>query len=275
MQTVAPTATLGHIRQVAEVGRDACGWLVSDCRLLARNGPVGPVRRCPFIEVDRKRPAECQNDAIDPTETLLLIGRGPIGVASDYIKRFSNHPIERGQLKNKLEFNGQAHVGRHLSNIADQNAARSVEPNEVEMDTPIKAKPVADLRDYLAEERTFLAWIRTGITLMGFGFVVARYGIFLEQLHLPQQFSAPQPHEFSPWFGAALTGALVNLFSVRRFMRLAGEVDWNQFADRSLSRQGVFMASFLALVGIALTICLILFLAQAPDAAFASIAIGK
>jgi len=71
------------------------------------------------------------------------------------------------------------------------------------MDTPIKAKPAADLRDYLAEERTFLGWIRTGIALMGFEFVVARFGIFLEQLHLPQQFSAAQPHEFSPWFGAA------------------------------------------------------------------------
>ena len=143
------------------------------------------------------------------------------------------------------------------------------------MDTPIKANPAADLRDYLAEERTFLAWVRTGIALMGFGFVVARFGIFLEQFHL--QFSAAQPHELSPWFGAALitTGALVNLFSARRFMRLAGEVDRNQFADRSLSRQGVFMASFLALVGIAMTIYLILFLAQPPDAAFASIAIGK
>jgi putative membrane protein len=32
---------------------------------------------------------------------------------------------------------------------------------------------MADLRDYLAEERTFLAWTRTGIALMGFGFLVA------------------------------------------------------------------------------------------------------
>ena len=66
------------------------------------------------------------------------------------------------------------------------------------MDTPIKAKPAADLRDYLAEERTFLGWIRTGIALMGFGFVVARFGIFLEQLHLPQQFSAAQPTSSHP-----------------------------------------------------------------------------
>ena len=145
------------------------------------------------------------------------------------------------------------------------------------MDTPIKAKSAADLRDYLAEERTFLGWVRTGIALMGFGFVVARFGIILEQLHLPQQFSADQPHEFSPWLGAALitTGALVNLFSARRFMRLARKVDRNQFSDRSLSRQGAFLASFLVLVGIAMTIYLIVFLAQPPDAAFARIASGK
>jgi putative membrane protein len=36
------------------------------------------------------------------------------------------------------------------------------------MNTSVKDKPVADLRDYLAEERTHLAWIRTGIALMGF-----------------------------------------------------------------------------------------------------------
>lgn len=38
------------------------------------------------------------------------------------------------------------------------------------------------MRDYLAAERTFLAWIRTGLALMGFGFVVARFGIFLQEL---------------------------------------------------------------------------------------------
>ena len=47
------------------------------------------------------------------------------------------------------------------------------------MDTPVGGKPEADVRDYFAEERTFLAWIRTGLALMGFGFVVARFGLFL------------------------------------------------------------------------------------------------
>ena len=48
--------------------------------------------------------------------------------------------------------------------------------------SPRSQKP--DLRDLLAAERTFLAWIRTGLALMGFGFVVARFGLFLKQLEL-------------------------------------------------------------------------------------------
>ena len=148
------------------------------------------------------------------------------------------------------------------------------------MDMSVGDRPGAELRDYLAEERTFLAWIRTGLALMGFGFVVARFGIFGDEPHITQQTLSGQPYEFSLWFGVSLIaiGVIVNLFSARSFMRLAGEVDWNQFADRSLSRQGVFMASFLALVGIAMTIYLILFLAQPPDAlhaTFANIATGK
>jgi putative membrane protein len=148
------------------------------------------------------------------------------------------------------------------------------------MDIPLEARPVAQLRDYLAEERTFLAWIRTGISLMGFGFVVARFGIFGDLTNLPQQLPAGQPHEFSVWFGAALIaiGAIVNLFAARRFMRLVGELNRDQFADRSLSRHGVIVALLLALLGIAMTIYLTLFLAQplhALHTTFAGIASGK
>jgi putative membrane protein len=139
---------------------------------------------------------------------------------------------------------------------------------EVEMDAPIKLKPVADLRDYLAEERTFLAWIRTGIALMGFGFVVARFGIFGDEPQMSQQAQAVHPHEFSLWVGAALIaiGATVNLFSAQRFARLVGKLNRDHFVDRSLSRQGVIVALFLALLGIAITIYLTLFLAHPPGA---------
>jgi putative membrane protein len=136
------------------------------------------------------------------------------------------------------------------------------------MDAPIKLKPAADLRDYLAEERTFLAWIRTGIALMAFGFVVARFGIFEDELQMSQQTHAVHPHEFSLWVGAALIaiGATVNLFSAQRFARLVGKLNRDHFVDRSLSRQGVIVALFLALLGIAMTIYLTLFQAHPPGA---------
>jgi putative membrane protein len=52
------------------------------------------------------------------------------------------------------------------------------------MERPIGGQPGADVRGYLAEERTFLAWIRTGPALMAFGVVVARFGLFLEEIQV-------------------------------------------------------------------------------------------
>jgi putative membrane protein len=44
------------------------------------------------------------------------------------------------------------------------------------------ADPPNDPRVYFAAERTLLAWVRTGLTVMAFGFVVARFGLFLQLL---------------------------------------------------------------------------------------------
>jgi putative membrane protein len=128
------------------------------------------------------------------------------------------------------------------------------------MDKPVGEKPAADLRDYLAEERTFLAWIRTGLTLMGFGFVVARFGLFLEVMQITRGGSVAQPHGFSPWFGTAFiaVGVAVNLLSIRRHLRRVGELNRGQFADRRPSRQAVVLALFLALVGVAMALYLTL-----------------
>jgi putative membrane protein len=128
------------------------------------------------------------------------------------------------------------------------------------MDTHVGDKPAADLRDYLAEERTFLAWIRTGLALMAFGFVVARFGLFLEEIHIARGGSAAEPHRLSLWIGTAFiaVGVALNLLSIRRHLRLVGELNRGPFADDRPSQQAVFLALFLALVGIAMAIYLTL-----------------
>lgn len=45
-------------------------------------------------------------------------------------------------------------------------------------------KPIAYPSDHLANERTFLAWIRTSIAIMGFGFVVVKFALFIKQVSL-------------------------------------------------------------------------------------------
>ena len=38
--------------------------------------------------------------------------------------------------------------------------------------------------DHLANERTFLAWIRTSIGIMAFGFVVVKFSLFVKQISM-------------------------------------------------------------------------------------------
>jgi uncharacterized protein (DUF302 family)/uncharacterized membrane protein YidH (DUF202 family) len=127
------------------------------------------------------------------------------------------------------------------------------------MDVPREISQRADLRDYLAAERTFLAWIRTGLALMGFGFVVARFGLFLQQLRLIDHAPSVPSYGVSLWFGTALiaVGVVVNLSSAWRHLRLVHELDHGgSSSSRSLTLV-LATALFLALVGLAMAIYLV------------------
>jgi uncharacterized protein (DUF302 family)/uncharacterized membrane protein YidH (DUF202 family) len=117
----------------------------------------------------------------------------------------------------------------------------------------------AALSDYLAAERTLLAWIRTGLALMGFGFVVARFGLFLQQLQFLQRGPATQSYGLSLWFGTALiiVGVVVNIFAGWHHVRLVRDLDRGETAHSRPSMQAVAIAFFLALVGLAMAIYLV------------------
>src|SRR5712671_935426 len=117
----------------------------------------------------------------------------------------------------------------------------------------------AALSDYLAAERTLLAWIRTGLALMGFGFVVARFGLFLQQLQIAERSPSVQAYGHSLWFGTALIGAgvAVNLLSGWHHLRLVRMMDQGEVARPQTTSLAVAASLFLALVGLAMAIYLI------------------
>ena len=117
----------------------------------------------------------------------------------------------------------------------------------------------AALSDYLAAERTLLAWIRTGLAFMGFGFVVARFGLFLQQLQIAQQAPPVQSYGHSLWFGTVLIGAgvAVNLLSGWHHLRLMQMMDLGEVTRPQTTSLAVATSLFLALVGLAMAIYLI------------------
>ncbi len=117
-----------------------------------------------------------------------------------------------------------------------------------------------DLRVFFAAERTMLAWIRTGVTLMGLGFVVARFGLFLRELAMARQVVEPPSTGFSVWVGAALlmVGVGANIVGALRFA--AFSADFKRAAAPRPTRIGpeLALAGLLALVGLILAVYLLL-----------------
>ena len=127
------------------------------------------------------------------------------------------------------------------------------------MGCPPDTKPSAALSEYLAAERTVLAWIRAGLALMSFGFVVARFGLVLQQLQAIQHARPAKSYGLSWWFGTSLiaAGVAVNLYSGWRYAGLVHKLNRGKTTQPYPLVQAVAMAVFLAVVGLAMEISLI------------------
>ena len=117
-----------------------------------------------------------------------------------------------------------------------------------------------DPRTYFAAERTFLAWIRTGLGLMGVGFAVARFGLFLREMQAGQSSSPIHTTGVSVYGGVALValGVLVNTAAVLQHIRIVRELRSDTWIPGRVSGNAVALALVLAAMGAGMACYLLL-----------------
>jgi putative membrane protein len=111
--------------------------------------------------------------------------------------------------------------------------------------------------DHLANERTFLAWIRTALATITFGFVIERFGLLLRELGFKHQsvllFSVP----FSAVIGVSLTllGIVIIIVALVNFLHIRVAIDTDTFHPPT--HFAILLTILTSLIGLLLAVYLI------------------
>ncbi len=115
-----------------------------------------------------------------------------------------------------------------------------------------------DPRYRWAAERTLLAWLRTALALMGFGFVVARFGFFLRQLVAVGDGNAPKTgSSISIGVTLVILGVVITLLAAMEHARMIGRMNRGEPFVPPRWSLGLIFAMFLAAIGGAMALYLL------------------
>jgi putative membrane protein len=110
--------------------------------------------------------------------------------------------------------------------------------------------------DHAANERTFLAWVRTAIAIMAFGFVIEKFDLFLKYAAPPAAQQEINPHGGAVADAAGLAfvalGIAIIAIAGWRFMRTAKDIDSENEVASPGERFDVALAGMIGLLGAAL-----------------------
>ena len=122
--------------------------------------------------------------------------------------------------------------------------------------------------DHAANERTFLAWVRTAIAVMAFGFLVEKFDLFL-------RIAAQSAGGHAPALASQLVGNIVGLILIvlggtmmvlatARFRKTARDIDAPDKRPDSGGRVDMVLAGLLVLLGSALFVYMVYTLISRP-----------
>lgn len=118
---------------------------------------------------------------------------------------------------------------------------------------------------HMANERTFLAWIRTSIGIMAFGFVVEKFSLFIKQISyflgksgIPASQVPPPLHGYSSVFGIFLVGlgALIGVLAFIKYKDTGRQIDNDTYHPSSI------LDTLITLIVLAVGIFLVIYLIQ-------------
>jgi putative membrane protein len=117
-----------------------------------------------------------------------------------------------------------------------------------------RSHAVDDPRVYLAAERTFLAWVRTSISLMGFGFVIARFALWTREYRILTNGESRVGSSVSTWLGFAMVcvGVGVAILASVRHRDYIRHLEHGVTNPPLHIKTSLIVASILALVGLAI-----------------------
>ena len=118
----------------------------------------------------------------------------------------------------------------------------------------------ANMQLSLAAERTLLAWIRTSLSMMGFGFVVARFGLFLREVAAAQKVPIKSSVHLSIWLGTALVavGVTALIASAGTHLTFLSRLQQGIVEPETKGSLGAMIGIVLAALGIAMAAYLVL-----------------
>jgi len=121
-----------------------------------------------------------------------------------------------------------------------------------------ETKKNGNASDHLANERTFLAWTRTSVGIMAFGFVVVKFSLFVKQLSLILgKKDLVQSKGYSSVAGIILVtvGAITSILSYLRYKSTELQLNHGEYKNSSFLI--TVLTSFIFLVSIFLIVYLI------------------